>query len=303
MKFVFVLLVILAGIALLIYWARGPQVSEKQFPSSQVINYKNYESNARRSIPDRLTVVTYNMGFASADKNNKPVKLVEEEIRANLDAMVAELQKLKPDLIFLQEVDFNAARTFGIDQMRYLVEGLEMPFAAYVITWNRRYLPWPFWPPSVHYGRMLSGQAVLSRFPIQGQSAIRFEKPASNPFWYNWFYLDRIAQRVSLTVGDDTWNVWNLHLEAFDPSAREQQFKQVIQAIRKDTRAVIAAGDYNEQKADVLQDFGQKIGFSSYGHYLDYIFFADGLDVVEKGYQDIEASDHWPVWARFKVTE
>ena len=168
MKILFVLFIIILFVAAVIYGARNPAFSENEFPSSGIIEFKQFVERIHKEMPDEITAVTYNIGYGSAEKNNKPEVLSEEEVRKNLDVMVESLKELDPDIVFLQEVDFNAARTVGIDQMRYLAKSLAMPFAAYTVTWNKRYIPWPYWPPAVHFGRMLSGQAILSRFPIEG---------------------------------------------------------------------------------------------------------------------------------------
>src|SRR5690606_20559225 len=145
-----------------------------------------------------------------------------------------ELLRMRPDLIFLQEVDFRSARSFDIDQLRLLCEKLGMPYAAYTLTWNKKYVAWPYWPFSLHFGRLVSGQAVLSRFPIKQQVLVQFEKPAENPFWYNWFYLDRVVQRMKVEIGTQSVSVYNIHLEAFTIQTRKEQLQKLSDQIRQD---------------------------------------------------------------------
>ena len=85
----------------------------------------------------------------------------------------------------------------------------------------------PYWPPSAHFGRILSGQAVLSRYPIAKNDRIVLEKVASNPFYYNAVYLDRLAQVTEVQVGGQSVILINLHLEAFDNPTRLEQTKVV----------------------------------------------------------------------------
>ena len=72
---------------------------------------------------------------------------------------------------------------------------------------------------------MHSGQGVLSRFPIRRNRRVRLPQPVfENPFWYNWFYLNRAVQIVELDVpGEQPVQLFNVHLEAFSQSNREQQ--------------------------------------------------------------------------------
>ena len=46
----------------------------------------------------------------------------------------------------LQEVDFASQRTHDIDQLHYIAAALGWGFAARVITWECRYVPYPVWP-------------------------------------------------------------------------------------------------------------------------------------------------------------
>ena len=52
---------------------------------------------------------------------------------------------------------------------------------AYAVNWDKRYVPFPYWPPVVHFGEMLSGQGVLSKFPILMNKKIVLQKPEENP--------------------------------------------------------------------------------------------------------------------------
>jgi endonuclease/exonuclease/phosphatase family metal-dependent hydrolase len=298
-----VILFILVFVAGSIFYAAGPGYSSKEFPSEGIRQFDEYIARTHSSIPNEITAIAYNIGYASAEKNNEPVELSRDEVMRNLDSMISALKELDPDIVFLQEVDLGASRTFNINQMEYLARGLEMPYAAYVVTWNKRYVAWPYWPPKIHFGKMLSGQAILSRFPIESESFIRFVKPEENHFWYNWFYLDRIAQRISLTVGEQTWSVWNIHLEAYHQNTRHQQIEGLKGAIQQDPQTVIAAGDYNE-KADVeLKTFSGQTGMEKTGQEIDHIFYSNKLRLEGSGHLSITASDHFPVWARFKVNK
>src|SRR5215467_8179763 len=188
----------------LIFWAKAPAVSPKELPPWGIVRIQGVpgeEGSSIRPSSQELRIVTYNIGYASGVKNNTSQTLTRSEVEENLKAMAKALRELHPDLVCLQEVDFDAARTFRINEMETLARELQMPYAAYVLTWNKNYLPWPYWPPKGQFGRIVSGQAVLSRFPIEKQELLRFPKPPSNPFWYNWFYLNRIVQKVVLKNG------------------------------------------------------------------------------------------------------
>lgn len=297
------LFVVHLGAGFILYSA-GETVGRLSRPSHGIINFGN--AAAPRNLPHPngiITVVSHNIGYASGDKNNLPLRLSREEVIANLDEIVAALARIGGDIVFLQEVDFDAERTHGIDQMRYIAERLALPHAAYAVTWNKRYLPWPYWPFSAHFGRVLSGQVLLSKFPIKRENVIRFPKPGSNPFWYNLFYLNRIAQHAAIDVDGERWHLWNVHLEAYDEVERRRQLVQLARAVAVDQRAVMVAGDFNEVPNLFLKRACERMGFKRSGYGIDHILYAQRLSLMAEGYVQTEASDHFPVWARLSHTQ
>jgi endonuclease/exonuclease/phosphatase family metal-dependent hydrolase len=332
LKGCFVLLVcLIAGFGLFLLYAIQPGISEQAWPHSAVIQFAIPNSTPNPA-PQSLRIVTYNIGYGSGKKNNLGAILSREEVLANLDSMVERLKTPRPDLLFLQEVDFHAHRTFDTNEFRYLAEKLEMPYGAYVVTWNKRYVAWPYWPFSGHFGRMVSGQAVLSRYPILSQQLIEFPKPSGNPFWYNWFYLDRIVQHLTLKIGEREASVYNLHLEAFSVETRREQLEKVGQLAKADpTELKLVAGDFNladpiksgivDDDADrtgLLRDFAKNTGFQSEGPQapfysfsswdpvkrIDHVFFAPSFVLQNAGnLEGLLASDHLPVWVELNMAQ
>lgn len=317
------LALLVLAFAAFIYYAIAPATRESDFPRSGVLQLDSAAPPPTK--PQALTVVSYNIGYGSGLKNNQE-PVTETELHANLEKMAADLGARKPDLLFLQEVDFHSKRSFDMDQMRYLAKKLGLPYAAYVITWNKNYVAWPYWPPSRHFGRVVSGQAVLSRFPIKSQQLIEFPKPANNAFWYNWFYLDRIVQHLILDLGGEQASVYNIHLEAFAEATREDQITQLGRMIKADPfEAKIAAGDFNladaivEGKVDsdrdrngLLKIFAENTGLKAFASekpfysmpssepykLIDHIFFSPRFRLEKAGnIADSTASDHLAVWA------
>jgi len=324
---------VLFGLFLL--WALSPAVSPGKFPPEGIFQGTAPEAAPAAEKGRSLKIVSYNIGYASGDKNNLPLPLTREEVEKNLKDMAEALSKLNPDLVLLQEVDFRSARTFGINQMEFLSRALGLPYGAYVVTWNKRYLPWPYWPPRAQFGRLVSGQAVLSRFPIEKQELLRFPKPASNPFWYNWFYLDRIAQKLILTRDGQPLAVFNVHLEAFDPKSRGGQAEALGLWVKEEaTQEKWVGGDFNsisklradltEEEKKALEDRGEALrifmdltGLSNAEDgnevltmpswnpvkKIDHIFYdASRFRMMKMGtVPGLVASDHLPVWAEFEA--
>ncbi|MCC7386239.1 MAG: endonuclease/exonuclease/phosphatase family protein [Deltaproteobacteria bacterium] len=196
-----------------------------------------------------LTIVSWNIawafGWGSELKKDAPIK-TKADLDAALDVIGRTLTELRADVVLLQEVDFGADRSFGVDQAQVLAEKTGLSYVAPVISWDLRYLPFPYWPPSRHAGRMRSGGAILSRFPVSDCTGELLDKPASQAFWYRAFYLFRYAQRCTVTVGDRPLLVINAHLEAFDRANREIQAEHLATRLRAAMMpALIFGGDLN----------------------------------------------------------
>ena len=156
-----------ALIGLLILWASSGRESLE--------NYARVVSYGDAPLPPRdptLTLVSYNIGYLSGLANAALETDVEVSAsRASFDAnqkmAIAALQAVNPDILAVQEVDLDARRSYGVNQVEALAQGLGLANGAIAINWDKRYVPFPYWPLTQQFGRTLSGQAILSRFPIQ----------------------------------------------------------------------------------------------------------------------------------------
>lgn len=196
-------------------------------------------------VPDTLTVMTYNIGYLSGLTNNQAVERSPSLYAENLQAAVELIRASDPDMIGFQEIDFGARRSLYVDQLDTLAALLGYPSSGRALNWDERYLPWPSLDPNRQFGRVLSGQAVLSRYPIQSNERIVLERPP-HPFYYDAFYLDRLAQVVRIDVGRPLILI-NVHLEAFDEATREEQAQRVRALYEKyrTSYPVLLIGDFN----------------------------------------------------------
>ncbi|MBK8479949.1 MAG: endonuclease/exonuclease/phosphatase family protein [Proteobacteria bacterium] len=203
-----------------------------------------------------LRVLTWNLAWARGTDpdpgHNPPVARATYE--DHLRRMGALIRARGADIVLLQEVDFGSGRSHGLDELAALARASGLRYGARALSWRARYVPYPYWPLREHYGRMLSGGAVLSRFPIVTNRVLLHAKPAAQPWWYRPFYLSRYTQLVQLRDGQQRLWVVNNHLEAFDPANRGAQAQLVLRVVTEladrlrdvaDERLLLVGGDLN----------------------------------------------------------
>ena len=308
-------------------WASAAGRAQKQ--------YVEIFTNEGEVIPpstDTFTVISYNIGYLSGLTNNQAVERTESLFEQNQQTAIAALSDLQADFIGFQEIDIAAKRSYQVNQVQTLAKALGFGSAAIVINWDKNYLPFPYWPPSAHFGRIVSGQAVLSRYPIQLNQRIVLEKVKGQPFFYQAFYLDRIAQVTQVDLKGQSLVLINCHLEAFDSPTRTQQTQAVLglAEMYAADHPVLLIGDFNsdlnreEEKADrsinlILQSDRLKSAFpkaqleagtmatfpsDAPQSTLDYIFYTpETIAPIEWRVvsEAAQASDHLPVMMRFQI--
>jgi endonuclease/exonuclease/phosphatase family metal-dependent hydrolase len=314
-------LLILVG---LLVWASSGGYPRDRY--AEVVTYNTVKSSANT---EAITIVSYNIGYLSGLTNNQAVERDSQLLQRNLQATIAAFTNLQPEIIGLQEVDIASRRSFDINQADALAEKLGLSTGAIAINWDKRYVPFPYFPPAAHFGRIVSGQAVLSRYSIQSHERIVLERVPTQPFWYRAFYLDRVAQVLQLQIHNQPIVVINVHLEAFDAPTRLRQTEVIRQLYDRyaATYPVLLLGDFNSNppwdgasstlepllSAPQLQsvipltsDGPRPLSFPSDRPValLDYIFYnADRWHVSEaQVFTDVgQASDHLPIMARMKL--
>jgi endonuclease/exonuclease/phosphatase family metal-dependent hydrolase len=244
--------VLFLGLAIFYYWASSGILPPEKL--SQIIEFPGpLEQPSEHK--DVFSVMTYNIGYLSGMLNNLPIKTTKEHFEKNMQTAIQLLQSLEPDFITFQEIDFQSRRSFYVDQLRTIAEKAGYKYAAVAVNWDKHYVPFPYWPPSAHFGKMLSGQAVLSRWPILSAQRVALEKPGGRPFYYKALYLDRLIQAVKIQIKEREIIILNVHLEAFDRETRERQAVKVLDMYRsfKDDYPVLVIGDFNCVPPDATQ--------------------------------------------------
>ena len=195
---------------------------------------------------DPLTIVTWNIHYGGGPTLERGRGQTRSEVDGYLDEIATHLKQWSPDIVALQEVDRKAIRSFDIDQMARLQEATGLKYAIWTPTWDARWVPHPGLKPSKHIGRVLSGQVVLSRFPLSDGHHIRLDQPQANGSIYNAFYLHRHLTDVRAELSSElSLRVVNAHLEAFDDTNRIQHAKTAVNLLEKAPGLTVFLGDMN----------------------------------------------------------
>lgn len=311
------------------FWGSAPNYNVEDYDN--IIVFQSDESPA---VHDTLSLLTYNLGYLSGMTNNLPLKRTKKLFDDNLDKTDRLLTALQPDFIGFQEIDFKAKRSYNVNQMKKIATANGYNYAAMAVNWDKNYVPFPYGWPNVHFGQIYSGQAILSKYPILSNTLKILRKPESQAFYYNAFYLDRIAQIDKVEINGIEIILINVHLEAFDVPSREKQAHTVIKIYREYAKKypVLLFGDFNSTPPNAKQPYAveetMKTIFSEPGLrsaisdslYLsdehkyftfdsrnpeikiDYVFFnSDKIKSIDARvvHEANEISDHLPVFMRF----
>lgn len=120
-----------------------------------------YDKTGPEYLPDTLTVVSWNIGYAGLGDNmdffydgGRRVRDSRTRTAQNLQEIIRTLKNLHADLILLQEVDLDSHRSYGIRE----VDSLQKAFPEYHLSFAYNYkVHWVPIPLKNPIGRVNSG--------------------------------------------------------------------------------------------------------------------------------------------------
>ncbi len=199
----------------------------------------------------KLKILTWNISYGygmHSEGTHGYRRMPKDHFESSLSS-ISELIRLEdPDIVLMQEVDFDSKRSYFIHELDHLARKSGLLYRDELISWNCAYVPYPGLNPLRQFGKVISGGGILSRYPLQMIQHDLLPKPKENPGIYNHFYLSRFLQMVKLRLGEapesPRLTLMNLHLEAFSKDNRELHLVKLQDRLR-DFNVDIAGGDFN----------------------------------------------------------
>lgn len=219
-------------------------------------------------------LVCWNIGFGAyeddysffMDGGTESWAWSEERLLQNLDEIAVVIESLQPDLLLLQEVDFDATRTYHVDEMEFLrtYNGIDADTdSVFAVNYDSPFLFYPFIRP---HGASRAG--FLTRSALTIESGLRRSLPIETGVT-KLVDLDRCYSVARLPVENGkTLCLYNLHLSAYtsDGKIADEQLAMLLndmQAEYENGNYVVGGGDFNK---DLLGNSGEIFGVSTEGY-------------------------------------
>ena len=133
-----------------------------------------------------LSITTFNIGYGTMDDTVDFFMdggvmsrgASEEKVLQNLDGIESIIKDLNSDIVFLQEVDVKATRSYKINQLERIKKSFSDYSTNFAINFKVPWVPIPLFNP---HGQVLAGLTTLSKFNIE--SATRHDLPGKSSFF------------------------------------------------------------------------------------------------------------------------
>ena len=253
-------LVLVLGLAALIGW-----LSATEYQPAPVEDLAPLSDAAEKELPQgtKLELLSWNIGYAGLGKDSDFVLDGGENMRAADKATVqrylAGVEKTiadgNYDLVLLQEVDTNSARTYSINEADKLAFG----DAFCALNYSCGYVPNPNTYFIKPFGRINSGLLSCSDYEIARSERQALPCPFSWPLRIVNLKRCLLVSYLPIEGSDAELVLVNLHLEAYDDGeGKLAQTKQLMDFLSDEYRKgnyVIAGGDFNQVFPGALEAY------------------------------------------------
>ncbi len=246
MKKIFVLL----GIVIIIFQSCDPfnNIIENDSETDAAFYYTT-DNIVTPVIKDTLTIASWNIKFGGGridfffDCYGDRVLMTKDEVISNLKNIVDEIAMISPDILYLQEVDIDSKRSAYVDELQWILDNTNLNYAYYGSQWKSDYVP------SDGIGRMNSGSAILSKYPLKDAKRIPLPLIEEQSGIVQYFYLRRNILRATVTINNKNIVALTTHTSAYSSDGTRlkqlNQIKTEIDNINSAGQKFILGGDFN----------------------------------------------------------
>ncbi len=222
-------------------------ITEKS--DTTIVRYEAKDLKPIIQMDSILKIVTWNIKFGGGridfffDCHGDRVLMTESEVKSNMDGIVANIKTMNPDVIFLQEADIDSKRSAYVDQIQYILDRTDLNYAVYAAQWEADYVP------SDGIGQMNSGNAILSKYPLDNAERIALPLIGEQSGLVQYFYLRRNLLMAEITVDNKKINLLGTHTSAYSTDGTKKKQLDIILKKITDINAkgetFILGGDFN----------------------------------------------------------
>ena len=212
---------------------------------------------------DSLTLLDWNIGYCGLDRDEDffmdggtmSITSSAELLPKTLNGIAETIKKQQADVVFLQEIDRDSARSYHVNEYELLSGQVGMANRAFANNYLCDYVPYPI--PGM-LGKVDSGLAILSDLAAESADRVPLPCPFSWPVRIANLKRCLLVERIPLEGTDKQLVLIDLHLEAYDSGegklAQTQQLMQLLQEEYAAGNYVIAGGDFNQTFPDAPDD-------------------------------------------------
>ncbi len=192
-----------------------------------------------RELSRRVRIGTYNIAHGRGPHDDNHAGGDQAERDARLTDIAALLRDVDADIWVLNEVDFDSAWSYGIDQARVLADRAGYPYVA-----TQTNLDVPGFVPT---GPYRFGNAILSKVPLDDCAVIAL------PGLRGWETVVAGKKRglVCRVGGHDGFDLYALHLSHRSERLRTDSMRFVLEHARGRGLEAVLAGDFNSAPSGV----------------------------------------------------